>query len=368
MTGRVLRFPARAVTAEEGRRLAERILSVSIPDRAARAKEFGFDDPETLLALCAELRTRLEVSPAAVRDDADFFFRFLAEPKRPIGLFDEREYFLGEIALLAGSASRMLALREEARRWFDRSEANFRLTVNAVADWSRVTYQRLALRLEERNFAELREHLPILAESFERLDMHEDFLKCRFLEAIAATETGDLDAAVDVYRYIVQEAERLSNERLLAIAQVNLVVVYGTLGYTEEALAQSQKAIPLLERLHDRVNLAKVRQGIGALLRSKHQVLAAIDAYRESQADFAELEMWADVAAVRLIIADLLLETGDESSAVAEILQALPVIEEYKLAPEGVAATALLRESLNQRRVNHQALRDLHGFFEETVS
>ncbi|MBC8646314.1 MAG: hypothetical protein H7X85_04075, partial [Thermoanaerobaculia bacterium] len=48
-----------------------------------------------------------------------------------------------------------------------------------------------------------------------------------------------------------------------------------------------------------------------------------------------------------------------------EILAALPIIEELKMVPEGVAAMALLRESLRQRSINRQALRDLHGYFEE---
>jgi len=64
------------------------------------------------------------------------------------------------------------------------------------------------------------------------------------------------------------------------------------------------------------------------------------------------------------MIADLLLENGQESDATEEILAALPIVEEYWMVPEGVAALALVRH----QKVNHQALRDLHGFFEDTVS
>ena len=78
--------------------------------------------------------------------------------------------------------------------------------------------------------------------------------------------------------------------------------------------------------------------------------------------------MAADVAATRLMIADLYLELTNDSAAVREILLALPIVEEYRLVPEGVAALALLRESIQQQKVNHQALRDLHGFFEVSVS
>ena len=138
MSGRVIRFPARPMSPADGQAVADRILAVPASERIARSSEFSLDDPETLLLLCARLRQLLDSKPLSVREDAESLYRFLADPKRPVGLFDEREYFLGELALLVGTATRMLALRDEACRWFDRAEANFRLTVNAVADWSRV--------------------------------------------------------------------------------------------------------------------------------------------------------------------------------------------------------------------------------------
>jgi tetratricopeptide (TPR) repeat protein len=368
MTGRILQFPGRRTSSSEALAAADAVLALPVECRAAASKSLGLEDPEVLLAVCGRLRERLESSPAKVRDDADFFYNFLLDPTRPIGLFDEREYFLGELALLAATSSRMLAKRDEARRWFDRAEANFRLTVNAVADWSRVAYQRLALLVEERRFEELFEQLPTLAESFRKLDMVEDAVKCRFLEAIAYTETERLAEAVTAYQEICDQAARLGNDRLLAIVHVNLVVVLGALGARDEALSHSRQALPLLERLGDRVNLAKVKQGIGAMLRAERRSDAAIEAYREAQQHFVELSMPADVAASRLIVADLLLDKGEEEAATHEILLALPVIEEYHLVPEGVAALSLLRESLRQQKVNHQALRNLHGFFEDSVS
>ena len=75
--------------------------------------------------------------------------------------------------------------------------------------------------------------------------------------------------------------------------------------------------------------------------------------------------MRADVAAVHLVIADLLLENGQDKQAEWEIRQALPIIDEYKLVPEGFAALTLLRESLRRQKIDRQALRNLHGYFEE---
>jgi hypothetical protein len=62
--------------------------------------------------------------------------------------------------------------------------------------------------------------------------------------------------------------------------------------------------------------------------------------------------MQADVAAVHLIVADLLLELGQDKRARWKIQAALPVIEEKKIVPEGMAALTLLRQSLRNHRIN----------------
>ena len=343
-------------------------LSVPMPDRRGRSVELQLDEPETLLALCRKIREDIAVNPIRACSEAEFLYDFLSAPKRPIGLFDEREYFLGEAALVAGTASRVLARRDEARRWFDRAESNVRLTVNAVADWSRISYQRLALLLEERRFDELLEQLPALIDSFERLDMVEDVLKCRFLDGLARVETGDLSTAAQLFDRLRSDAEAAHNEGLVASALTNLVHVHGMLGNTEEAFSCSKQALPIFARLGHRVDVGKIHWGIGSLLRAKRQFEGAIEAFGSARDEFAELGMAADVAATRLMIADLHLELCQDSAALREILLALPVIDEYKLVPEGAAALSLLRESVRQQKVNHQALRDLHGFFEDKVS
>ena len=184
MAGRLLRFPTKPISSDEGAAAARAALEVPIESREIRAFALQLEEPEVLLGICGILRSELETAPDKVLREAEFFYRFLEQPKRSIGILDEREFFLGETALVAGTACRLLYRREDARRWFDRSEAWFRHTVNSVADWARLSYQRLALRLEEREFEEVRELVPLLIESFEKLDMREEALKCRFLEGI----------------------------------------------------------------------------------------------------------------------------------------------------------------------------------------
>lgn len=365
MTGRVIRFPRPPLSSEAGAAAAERVLATPLDERRDRATELGLEDPETLLTLCSVLRSRLGTSPSGVREEAEFFYRFVETPRRAIGLFDEREYFLGEMALIAGTACRHLSRREEAHLWFDRAEAGFRHTVNAVGDLSRLGYQRLAERFEERQIDVVLELLPSLIESFRSLEMGEDVLKCRFLEGLALLETDELPKAIDLFQDVAREAASIGNARLLGNAYCNLTQVYGMMGDVEGAMRSSGKAIPILRRLDDRVTLAKVQWGLANLLRETGQVGPSIDAYRKAQEDFEAIGMRADIAALNLVVADLLLEQGRDREALLEIGAALPVISELKMAPEGMAALTLLRESTRRQEVNRQALRELHGYFEE---
>jgi tetratricopeptide (TPR) repeat protein len=367
MTGRLLRFPKALLSSEEWRLAGRRILEKLPADRVGNSSDLGLEEPETLLAISEYLRDLSSDSPAKTRDEADFFYRFLEKPRRPLGLFDERDYFLGEFGLIAGTACRQLSRRDEARLWFDRAEAAFRHTVNSEADLARLAYQRLALRLEERQIDAVMELVPPLIESFQKLGMHEDAVKCRFLHGLALMTSGS-EEAVAVFSEICLETERLGNRKLLAAGLVNLTHAFALFGEFGRAAEASEKAIPLLRAVNDKIGLAKVEWGLGTLLREQGQIPSAIEMYRASQKDLNELGVRADVAALSLVVADLLLETGHDKDAMQEILRALPVIDELKMVPEGMAALSLLRESVRHQSVNRQALRDLHGYFEDLKS
>jgi tetratricopeptide (TPR) repeat protein len=363
----VLQFPWRPTNLHhaESRPAAERALGVPIVERADKSVELHLEDPELLLCICEILRSRLEIEPATVREDSLFFFNFLREPRRPIGLHDEREYFLGELALTLATASRLLFYREEARQWLQRAEANFSLIHNANVHWARVAYQRLALAVEERSFDEVLELAPVWAENFKRLGMPEDALKCRFIEGAALRELGDLRSAVKTFEQIWESAQEQKNSRLMAQAANGLAQFHRVMGDLEEALRYAQIALPLVEQTNNRINLAKLRWCVGDILREQGKLNDAIAAYREARVEAEEIGIRGDVAAIHLVLADVLLQTDQEPQAEWEIRAALPIIDEEKMVPEGIAALSLLRESLRRRQIDKQALRDLHGYFQE---
>jgi len=195
--------------------------------------------------------------------------------------------------------------------------------------------------------------------------MPEDALKARFLEGLALMEGQRLAEAAGVFEEIVREAESIGAEKLLGTAYCNLTHSHAMQGNTAEAIEASKRAIPILKRLDNRIDLAKIQWGLAVLLRETGQVAASVETYRSAQKDFEQIGMRADVAALHLVIADLLLELGQDGVALQSVLEAMPVIQELKMVPEGMAALQLLRQSLREKTIDRAALRELHGFFEE---
>ncbi len=340
-----------------------RILAIPIEQRSEAALNPALDDPELLLAVCETLRRGAETSPADTKASAEFVYSCLANPEPTIALGDEREYFLGDLALIVGGSCRILFHREEARRWFDRAEANFTKGANRSAHVARVGYQRLALAVEERRFEEVQQTVPSLAASLDSMGLAEQSLMCRFLEGLALRETGEVDRAVTVFLDICRRAEDQRNFRLVAQALTNLAQFYRVLGNLDEAMVYARKALPLLKQVDNRVGLVKLRWGVGSILREQGKSAEAVAAYREALKGADAIGMRSDVATLHLVLADVLLDTGQDHQAEQEVRAALPIIDEEKMVPEGYAALDLLRQALRHRQIDRQALRELHGYF-----
>jgi len=147
-----------------------------------------------------------------------------------------------------------------------------------------------------------------------------------------------------------------------------LAQVYRILGNLPEALKLAQRALPLLQAQHNRVSLSKLKWAVGDILREHGNLIEAASAYREALAETEEIGTRNDSAEIYLALAEVLLDLGHYERAEQQIRAALPIIEEEKMVPEGYAALALLQESLRRRKIDRQALRNLHGYFQDGKS
>jgi len=361
-TGRILQFPQQVrrkiLSSAEAGLVANRYLGASESERSEELRLVALNDPDVVLAILAQLRGMADGSPSLVASEARDVYRVLAD-KQSLGFFDERDYFLGESALIAGSALRLLGRRDEAELWLDRAEASFRHVVNPGPALANVSYARLTLHYDCGRYDRALSLLPSLALSFEKLSMRREALKCRFLEAMCLKNSSRTTEALRKLELLVSDPALASESGLLGLVLLNLGDLATYEGRRREALPLYQRALPLLQSSNQAFAVAHLKGLIGEALRADGRVAAAVESFRAAIADYAALGMVTWVAYLRLVLSESLIALSRNREAEWEILAALPTIEAEKMLPEGFAAVTLLRESVRRRQTDGNALREI---------
>jgi tetratricopeptide (TPR) repeat protein len=365
LSAKILPFPSRRVSAwlspGEADFAARDFLAIPIDRRSDADRERYLGSPDILLAICSHLRLRRDLAPAVVETEALDAYRWISRPTCDLGLFDERDYFLGEVSLLAAAASRQLGKREEAFRWLDRAEAGFRHTMNPAPSMANVAYVRLALRYEMGRYVDVLELSPSLEAGFSRLRMHLEGAKCRLLRAMTLKQTGDHKSAIELLGEIRSEPAFSADPFLGARILAELGDSQQLEGRLDLAMTAFQEALSLLQGREVSLAKADLKLYVGGVHKALGALSDATEAFRDAQRDYQALGMRALVAYTHLVIAETLLEMRREREAEWEILAALPAIDEMKMVPEGLAAVALLRESVRQRKPDTSALQKLRA-------
>ena len=276
-----------------------------------------------------------------------------------MGVFDEKQYFLGESALLAGSAHRALGERDEADLWLDRAEAAFRHTINSAPQMASVSYARLTLHYDRRQYERVFAALPSLISTFENAGMKREVMKCGFLEAMALKESGRREDSRSRLERLHSLPALAESQPLLGLIAVNLGELLAAEGRGAEAAGLYIEALQNLEGSSQPMTVAHLKAAVAEGLRNEGQFAAASDAYAASIQDYEELGMATQVAYLRIVRAETLIASNRPRQAEWEILAALPTIEEQKMVSEGFAAVALLKESVSRRKTDPNALREL---------
>lgn len=365
LSAKILQFPSRAeagwLSPREAEREAESYLSINPLDRSDDDRKRYLSSPDILMSICSLLRRDRDAAPAMVLAESSSVYQWIAKPTCDLGLFDERDYFLGETALLAGIASRHLGQREDAFLWLDRSEAGFRHTMNPAPGLANVAYARLALRFEMGRYQDVLELTPSLEMSFVKLKMELEAVKCRLLQAATLKMTGENAQAISLLEKLPEHAALRSDALLRARVLAELGDLHQLEGNFEHALEIFQDAARALRGRELSAAGADLKLCVAAAYKALGSLQPATEAYRAAQLDYEALGMPVPVAYSHLLIAETLLEMKKDREAEWEIRAALPVIDELKLVQEGLAAVALLRESLGRRRTDPSALQKLRA-------
>jgi hypothetical protein len=145
---------------------------------------------------------------------------------------------------------------------------------------------------------------------------------------------------------------------------VNVADIHVSQGRDDLAAESYREAVGLLRKGRLPAAVAHLKGVIGETLRRQGRLSASIDSYRAAIEDYGELGMSTRVAYLRVVLAETLLEAQQPREAEWQILAALPTIDEEKMVPEGVAAVALLRESVRQRKADPKALLELREYLQ----
>ena len=97
-----------SVSRDEARAAAERYLDTPSALRSDAYIAETLAQSDILLAVCASLKARLSTAPAGVFEESSAAYQWVINNKQPVGLFDERDFFLGELASLTSGAARYL--------------------------------------------------------------------------------------------------------------------------------------------------------------------------------------------------------------------------------------------------------------------
>ena len=361
--GKVLSFPRRrqasTLTVEESSSAAESFLSKDALDRSEAEWASVLREPDLMFALLDLLRLETNARPQRAANEVEVLHRRVLACEWPVGLFDEREYILGELALVGAGAYRLLGKLDLAEKWLDRSEAALRHIVNPAPAMANVAYARLAVKYDRRLYEDVLELVPSLRLSFEKLGMRSESHKTTFLEAMTLKEKGDSSRAFERFAMLRGDLSATESPMLLGMVLMELGGQRGSAGVYPEAISLYREALGVMGSSGSPMALAQLKATIGETTRAAGDTVSAIEFFRQAIADYVGLGAAGRAAYLRVVLSESLLALDRAREAEWEILQALPTIEEQGMVPEGFAAVALLHESVNRRKADPNALREL---------
>jgi tetratricopeptide (TPR) repeat protein len=334
----------------------EEFLANEDSERHDELAEAISSDIRSVFGLCELLREYCDSRPAKALTEALFFFKWISE-RGHIALESERSYFVGMLALLAGTSSRFMGLRESAAKWFETAQCYLSTLRNSEPELAKLAYGRLTLRYELKQFAPIVRDVPYLLALCRKLGLEEVEIKCLFLEGAALKECGQHQSALAKFLSLEERLHQSDPCRLLGGVLSRIGELYSARGWHQEAMQKYQRALPLLRESGRAGLVAHLKGIVGEACRDMGKLATAIELYREAISDYAELCMAAQAAYVRVVLAETLLLAGRPLEAEIEILAALPTIESEQMAHEGFAALKLLRTSLDRSKLDAASLR-----------
>jgi tetratricopeptide (TPR) repeat protein len=333
----------------------------TITDKALEALKKGGDRGtlDLILAATNKLGRFANVCPTDVQAAARSLIEGLERSRRLETLFDGRDYVCGELMLLAAATTRQMGNWGEAKHLAETASRYFRKTLQPRNGLLRVDCEYLALQYESKHY----EHALILAQRLaiecRAADLVRARLKCELIVGSSLKELNRVIEAVEHLSRLRGDPAISDHPSIRSAVLIRLANALSLNGRYSEAEAIEAEALSLLSSLSAPMMLADLKVVIAERLRDQGRLTEAVRVYRLGIADFAGLGMTAFVANFRILLAETLIALNRSNEAIEEIKAALPVVDRGAMVPEGLAAVALLKESVRRRKTDPNALREL---------
>jgi tetratricopeptide (TPR) repeat protein len=341
------------------RQCLDYFLATPAPERSRNLTETFLRKAETLFCLCSTLREKRNVCPSDLGEKMPLLYKWLSESDRPKSFPDEREYFLGQMALTASTCARLTGNLDSSFAWNRRAETDFEATLEPDTGKAEIGLLRLINLYDMGSSLTVLEALPALERQFRDLGMATPLVKAQILHSAALKKLTRFEESVGPLEQAITDGFLENDIGLKAFVLESLGESYALVGRFDEASSCINDAMALLRKTDRPIAVAWLKLVLGEVFRIRGELARALEAYREAERDYGVLNLPTWIAYARLLSGEVLLALNREVEAEAVILDALPALEERRMVPEGLAAVALLRESMRRRKTDRNALREL---------
>jgi len=273
--------------------------------------------------------------------------------------FDEKDHLLGELSILAGTTLRQTGRRDEARHWYSKASSFFSRTLRPKFGLLRVACELAAFDYETRNYsraiATAHASLPLCKGSL----LARERLKCYVVISGSLKDTGQLGEAVDCLTSMRSDPDIEKHPTFLVALLVRLANALALQQRYEEASKAHAEAFEWLAKIDVPVLRADQKSVLAESLRDQGCFGEAVILFRMAIDEYTEAEAMSLASYLRVVLAETLVALERYTEAVKELQIALPIIDREGMTKDGVAALALLKETLRRQSIEPKALREL---------
>lgn len=297
-----------------------------------------------ILGICARVAKLGNVQPSLEVLACAALREILNSPAHRIGFLDDCEFLRGATSLANAMGCRQLGRWEEADSGYLAAEAAFRRTIG-LSDLDRVRMERLALHYARGRFQEIINAAPSLTVG---VTLARERIKGNLILASTLVNLGRPREGLEILLTIINDPAVGEDAALHACVLLKLGNAFSDMGDSESALASFRCCSALLSRYHHPILLAGLVGTVGEHLAIGGHFEEAAALHAAARDAYVEVGQRPQAGYQSILLAEMLIMLGRTEDAEHQLLAVFPLIKKLDLRREGLAAIALLRESMDR--------------------